>query len=458
MKMYLEPQALDCYLNQPLECSCGRTHYADIKAVCIEAGALNKLPDYVRQFGYSFPFIVCDAITYRIAGKHCEELLEQAGIRCTCHSISHMGFDEATLGELVIHIPAEADVVIAVGTGSITDMIRYMTYKLHLPCFTVATGAPMDGFAASIGIMNVNNLKATMPAHNTEVIIGDTDILCGAPYRMSVAGFGDLIGKITCLNDWELAHQITGEHICSNIVTLVRKCVDDVLAKSARLKAKDPEVLGDIMRGLVLSGTAISLYGDSRPASGAEHHMSHYWETIMDQRKERSSMHGEQVAVGTIAVLMLAEELKKIVPDFSHARKHAAAYNESAWEKEIRRAYGPAADEIILLEKKAQKNSPEKVLQRIDRMETNWENIVALLESLPSAEDLYHTLRIIGCPATPEEINIDAATLKDTFLYCKEVRPRYTIFQTLYDLDLLDSLSDRVIERLAQKARENHLL
>ena len=54
----------------------------------------------------------------------------------------------------------------------------------------------MDGFSASVGIMNVNNLKATMPAHSTEVIIGDTDVLSGAPYRMTAAGFGDLIGTV----------------------------------------------------------------------------------------------------------------------------------------------------------------------------------------------------------------------------------------------------------------------
>lgn len=450
MKMPTVPQPIDYYLDTPLECSCGRTHRADIRGVCVRAGAIETLPDYVRRFGYRFPFIVCDAITCKIAGERCRELLTAAGIESTLHVIGHMGFDEATLGELVEAIPMEADVVIAVGTGSITDMVRYMTYKLRLPCFTVATGAPMDGFAASIGILNVNNLKKTLPAHNTEVIIGDTDILKGAPYRMSVAGFGDLIGKLTCLNDWELSAIINDEHICPDIIRLVRECVSGVMKKTPLLRNRDPEVLGEIMSGLVLSGTAISLYGDSRPASGAEHHMSHYWETIMDQRHERASMHGEQVAVGTVCVLMLAEELRHIRPDFEAARSHADAWDEAAWTEEIRRAYGPAADEIIALEKEAGKNRPERVRARIDRMEERWGDIAALLERLPSADELIAVLRTVGSPATPEEIGIDRATLKDTFLYCKEVRARYTIFQTLYDLALLDELSERVIARFAE--------
>jgi len=448
MNMYDTPQPLEKYLDVPLKCACGRTHYASIKAVRVAPGALSALPEYVKRFGYTHPYLVCDAITYDIAAARCEQLLEEAGIAYTTHIITHMGFDEATLGELIVHKPDAADVVVAVGTGSITDMIRYMTYQCKLPCFTVATAAPMDGFAASIGVMNVNGLKATMPAHNTEVIIGDTEILQNAPYRMSVAGFGDLIGKITCLNDWELSRIVNGEHFCPAIAALVRRCVSDILEKSDGLKTKDPQVLGEIMSGLVLSGTAISLYGDSRPASGAEHHMSHYWETIMDQRHERGSMHGEQVAVGTVLTLMLAEELQNTPVDFAAARRHASSYDAEAWQREITRAYGPAAEEILLLEQTARKNDPARILARIDSMERRWAEIKAQLSTLPTARSLYDILRTVGSPAAPKDIGIDRRTLKDTFLYCKEVRPRYTILQMLYDLDLLDALSDKVMDRL----------
>ena len=448
MKMYDTPQSVDKYLNTPLECDCGRTHYVPIKAVEIGPGALNTLPGYVLKYGYKRPYIICDEITYRVAAQRCQELLSAEGINVCTHKLSHLGFDDATLGEIVISMPADCDLMIAVGTGSITDMIRYTSYKLRLPCFTVATGAPMDGFAASIGIVNVNNLKATMTAHNSEVIIGDTDILKTAPYRMTVAGYGDLIGKLTCLNDWELAHIINGEHICPKIVELVKDCVSSVLGESVRVKEKDPQVLGSVMSGLVLSGSAISLYGDSRPASGAEHHMSHYWETIMDQRGGGRAMHGEQVAVGTVLVLMLAKELLGIKPDFEKARAFARSYDEAAWAKEIERCYGAAAGEVFEIEAKAQKNNIEKRLQRIDSMEKNWSAMCAQLETLPDASYLKQLLDDIGCPSTPQQIGIDAADLKDTFMYCKEVRPRYTIFQTVYDLGLMEELSAKIIKEL----------
>ena len=435
-------------LNREIKCSCGRTHYVPIKAVEIGKNALEKIPECVRKYGYQKPYILCDQITYKIAGAKVEKLLKDAGIQPISHILTHMSFDEATLGEIVVSVPGDCDLMIGVGTGSITDMTRYSSFRLGLPCFTVATGAPMDGFAASIGIMNVNNLKKTMQAHCTEAIFGDTDILSGAPYRMTVAGFGDLIGKLTCLNDWRLAEIINGEHICREIYDLVFSCVEDILTKADKVKTKDPAALGEVMNGLVLTGSAISLYGDSRPASGAEHHMSHYWESIKEQRGEPAAMHGEQVAAGTVLVLMLAEELAKVTPDFSRAREVAKNFDADAWEKEIRRAYGSAAQEVIDLEAKTGKNNTEARLKRIDSMEAHWEDIKAQLNSLKSADWLKAHLSDIGCPCTPAECGIDKDLLKDTFMYCKEVRPRYTIFQTIFDLGLMDELSDRVIARI----------
>lgn len=176
--------------------------------------------------------------------------------------------------------------------------------------------------------------------------------------------------------------------------------------------------------------------------------MSHYWETIMDQRGMRGSMHGEQVAVGTTCVLMLCEELLKLTPDFDAARRKAAAFDKAAWTAEIGRAYGPAAGEILALEEKAGKNNPEKMLTRIGSIEKNWNGIRTLLAQLPKAEDFIGILRTVNCPATPAEIRIDRPTLRDTFLYCKEVRERYTIFRLAHDMGVLEELAEKVMDRL----------
>lgn len=340
--------------------------------------------------------------------------------------------------------------LVAVGTGAINDMTRFFSFRVGRPFFTVATAAPMDGFASSIAALNVEHLKTTFDAQTPTAILGDTDILKGAPYRMIAAGLGDLLGKLTCLCDWKLSRLINGEHYCERTVELVERCVQDVLADAGKAKDRDPVVLGNIMNGLVLTGVAMSLYGNSRPASGCEHHMSHYWEMMFEQRHERPVPHGTQVSVGTVLVLKLVEALRRTEVDFDAARAAAKAYDPKVWEAEIREAYGPAADGILEMEAKAQKNETEGRLRRLDTMEAHWGEIQALLEALPSSESIMALLRSLESPCLPAEIGVDGKLLKNTFLYCKEVRARYTILQMVWDLGLLDRLSDEVIAGLGE--------
>lgn len=134
--------------------------------------------------------------------------------------------------------------------------------------------------------------------------------------------------------------------------------------------------------------------------------------------------------------------------DFDAARRAAEAYDPVKWREEIQRAYGPAAPGVIEMEEEAGKNASAGRLARIDTMERRWSEISALLRTLPTSDYVADLLSGLGAPCRPEGIGIDRKLLKDTFLYCKEIRARYTILQMMWDLDLLDSISDQVIEEI----------
>ena len=448
MKMYETPRGLNDYLDTRFECDCGREHYASLKFVSVRKDALEDLPVFAKKLEFKSLYLICDKITYDIAGRRCMEILAAADVKAKVIVLNHTGFDEATLGELLINMPDDCDLCVAVGTGAINDMTRYFSFRMHRPFFTVATAAPMDGFASALAVLNINNLKTSIDAQTPTAIIGDTEILKGAPYRMIAAGLGDLLGKFTCIADWKLARVINGEHYCDKVVELVEQCVADVLRDADKAKDRDPKVLGDIMEGLVLTGVAMSLYGNSRPASGCEHHMSHYWEMMFEQAGKRPVPHGTQVGVGTVLMLKLVEALRARTVDFEAARAAALGYDQAAWEENIRAAYGPAAQGVIDMEVKAGKNETSARLERIDSMERNWAEITALLEALPSSETVAGLLKSLDSPCTPAAIDVDAEMLKNTFLYCKEVRARYTILQMVWDLGLLDEMSDEVIASL----------
>ena len=448
MEMYTQPHPLNDYLDRRFTCDCGKEHYASLKFVSVRKDALEDLPRFAQELGFKSLYLISDKITYEIAGKRCMEILAADGVKAHIVVLGHTGFDEATVGEILINMPDDCDLVVAVGTGAINDMTRYFSFRMHRPFFTVATAAPMDGFASSLAVLNINNLKTSIEAQTPTAIIGDTEILKNAPYRMIAAGLGDLLGKSTCLCDWKIAKVINGEHYCGRIVELVETCVDDVLKDAGKAKDRDPQVLGDIMEGLVLTGVAMSLYGNSRPASGCEHHMSHYWEMMFEQQGKRPVPHGTQVGVGTVLVLKLVEQLRKSGVDFDAARAAAKAYDQAAWEENIRMAYGPAAQGVIDMEAKAQKNETTARLARIDAMEAHWEEIMALLTALPSSQEVMDLLRSLDSPCLPGEIDVDKELLRNTFRYCKEVRARYTILQMIWDLGLLDTLSDKVVDEV----------
>lgn len=433
-------------LNQTFSCSCGRTHRADLKAAYIKKGALKELPEWLKRNQYEKVYLICDRVTIGIAGKKVKELLNASGLEVYLHVISHQAYDEATLGELLIHERADCDVVVGVGTGSINDMCRYFSFKLQLPYCIVATAAPMDGFASSISALTVNNLKTTFEVQTPRLIVGDTDILKGAPYSMISAGLGDLIGKFTCLCDWKLSRLVNKEYYCETIVNMVSDGVRKVLLNAGNVKEKDPQVLGDIMEGLVFTGAAMSMIGNSRPASGCEHHISHYWEMIFEQRGQRPAPHGHQVGVGTLLILRLTELLKtRTQIDFERARTAAEQYRFEQWCKEIQDAYGPAACGVIEMEQEAGKNETRARLKRIGKMEQNWDKILDLLGELPSSKYVINLMRGLDAPCSPSQIGVDRQLLKNTLLYCKEVRNRYTILQMLWDLDLLEELTEQLL-------------
>lgn len=439
---------LSTYLDQTFSCSCGRQHYAPLKQVYIGAGALERLPDILDSMGLDHPFLIADRITYQIAGEKCTTALERAGIAYKIVQLQHIEFDEATLGELLLEMPKESNVCVAVGAGSINDMTRLFSYKVDRPFITVATAAPMDGFASSIAAVYCNKMKKTFDAQTPVAILGDTDVLKNAPYRMIAAGLGDLLGKVTCLCDWKLSRLINGEHYCEEIVEMVESCAEHVLANAEKARNREEAIIEDIMEGLVLAGVSMSLYGNSRPASGCEHHISHYWEMTFEQQGKGAVLHGTQVGIGTVLILKLVEKLLKMTVDFEHARKSAREYDSTCWEEEIKEAYGAAADGIIQLERTAKKNETSGRCLRIDAIEANWEEIRTLLAALPDADYVAGILRTLESPCSPCEIGVDAAMLQRTLLYCKEVRNRYTILQLLWDLGLLETLTEEVIDEV----------
>ena len=71
---------LSQYLEKEIHCSCGHTHSTNLRRIDIEEGALSRLPQHIKEFGYKNIFVVCDVNTWEAAGKAAERELGAAGL------------------------------------------------------------------------------------------------------------------------------------------------------------------------------------------------------------------------------------------------------------------------------------------------------------------------------------------------------------------------------------------
>ncbi|MGE5551890.1 MAG: iron-containing alcohol dehydrogenase [Bacteroidota bacterium] len=123
----------------------------------------------------------------------------------------------------------EVAILVSVGSGTVTDVVRMAAHRAGKPFVAVPTAASMDGYTSPVVPMFNDGLKQAVPATPPAAVVGDLDLVATAPRRMASAGFGDLVGKFTARFDWTLAHRLTGEHFCGPTADLSRTA----LAKAA---------------------------------------------------------------------------------------------------------------------------------------------------------------------------------------------------------------------------------
>ena len=266
---------------------------------------------------------------------------------------------------------------------------------------------------------------------------------------MIAAGAGDIFAKYNCLTDWKLSNIVNGEYYCDFIAGLMREAVLQTLQSTDGLLERREDAISKLTGALALAGVAMDFAKISRPASGAEHHLSHYWEMqyLFDGRP--AVLHGAKVGVGTVIALDLYNQLAESEkPDFEALRKNVfERQSAEEWRAEIRRAYRDAAEGVIALEEESRKNDPEELLRRLDMIEARWEEIRALAASVPKASEIYGKLEQMKAPKRPADIGLSPEYVHDAVRYAKELRPRYTVLQLLWDIGRLDAEADRIVEK-----------
>lgn len=298
-------------------CACGKSHKVDIQAIRVGSGVMQELPGILRDLGASHIFLVADNYTYEAAGRQVEQLLDQAGLayhKRVFQTETPLVPNEYALGSVLAAMTSQDDMLLAVGSGTLNDVTKYVSARTGVPYVIAATAPSMDGYASTVAPTILDGFKTTLPAVYPAAIVADVDILKDAPMPMLTAGFGDIIGKFTSLADWRLSHQLNGEYYCPEVAGVIEAAVETCAANAKALAQRGPQAIQAVTEALILSGLAMGMVGVSRPASGAEHQMAHYWEMDALRRGEEHPLHGNAVGVGTVLAASLYEMAAEYLP------------------------------------------------------------------------------------------------------------------------------------------------
>ena len=405
-----------------VDCACGKRHECDIEYVFVEDGAIARLTEICGK--YSRVLLVADENTYGAAGAATEAALDGKIMdRVIFSGKTVLIPNEESVDEVNKHL-SDADLIVGIGSGVIQDLCKYVSHTQKVPYMVVATAPSMDGYASNGAAMIMGGMKVTYAAGLPRALIADTSVLRSAPMEMIKAGYGDIIGKYSALNDWKLSQCVNGEYFCDYIYNLTYEMIEKTLAVAEGLVNRDKESLKVLTEALIVVGILMSFAGSSRPASGSEHHLSHYFEIVGILDGEEYFPHGIDVAYSTVVTAKIRKEIlsrpfpKKIVRE-----------DEATLCENIKKIYSSAADGCIALQKKVGNYAADRSQTYLDKEE----KIRAILAEVPAPEAIEEMLMRVGLDTSEFTKLYSEEKIKNAVKYAKDLKDRYTVLWVNYD-------------------------
>lgn len=406
-----------------VECICGKTHYCDIEYVYIEAGAIARLEKLCEQ--NENILIVADENTYSAAGEYVERALCRKTVKKVIFSGAIVLIPDEKAIERVREALEGADLILGIGSGVIQDLCEYVAFFSKIPYIIVATAPSMDGYASDGAAMILNGMKETVKAGLPKAIIADTEVLKNAPMEMIKAGYGDIVGKYSALCDWKLSAAVTGEYFCQYIYDTTFQMIERTLEIAQGLLERKEESIKILTEALMIVGIMMSFAGTSRPASGSEHHLSHFFEIVGIINCDDYFPHGIDVAYSTVVTAKLREKI--VNSDFPDKIYRLSSEEYTGM---MNRIYKSVSEGCISLQNRIGNYSKD----RIQTYKQKEEEIKNILSQMPSSKEIEQMLSVVGLDMEEFYKVYGENKIEDAILYAKDLKDRYTVLWLYYDL------------------------
>lgn len=403
------------------------------RSIAIEESLAGSEADLVAGLGFSGRIaVISDPTTYAVLGERIERAL--AGQ----FAVAGVRLPDAPAADLETVARVEAatagdDALVAVGSGTISDLVKLASARQGKPYAVFGTAPSMNGYTSLTASISVNGHKSTLPAQAPAGAFFDLSVLAAAPVRMIRAGIGDSICRTTAQADWLLSHLLLDTSYRNLPFALLATDELPMMEAAPALVAGDRTAMRLLVRTLILAGLGTAIIGSSAPASEAEHLISHYLDMFAPKRP--AVFHGEQVGVTTLSAARVQQALIEgpapvVAPDTATEADFRDRYGDelarSMWEEfDGKRLDRPRADALN------------------QRIASGWDTIRArLAEAATPPQRLREVLAAAGAPLTPEDIHVARDFYASAIAHARDLRNRFSC------LDLM-AASGRLVPMLS---------
>ncbi len=410
------------------------TSATDTRQLEIGFNILQATPAY---FSGMFPdrkaVIVADPNTFDAAGRTVADAFERAGLGMERPFIfsdpalyAEHGFVDALEASCKLH----QAIPLAVGAGTINDIVKLVAHRVGRRYMSIATAASMDGYTAFGASITYRGSKQTFDCPAPLSVIADLSVIAAAPPINNAAGYADLAAKITAGADWILADALGVEPIDSRAWSLVQDHLRNWLQDPQGVRRGDTTAIAGLVEGLMMGGFAMQWMKSSRCASGAEHQFSHLWDMEHHTHQGAAPSHGFKVGIATLAITRLYEQL--LQQDFTRLDVAEAVSHWPDWkemEASIRALYEVAEiREKAIEESRAKYIARDALAEQLNVLVSKWGDICGRIQKqLIPSDQLAQMLAQAGAPIEPEMIGISQTRLKQSHRKAAHIRRRFTL-------------------------------
>ncbi|MFW5981417.1 MAG: sn-glycerol-1-phosphate dehydrogenase, partial [bacterium] len=221
-------------------------------------------------------------------------------------------------------------------------------------------------------------------------------------------------------------------------ISLVEDELIKLIELTPELKDRTTESIEVLTRGLINSGIAMQMEGNSRPASGTEHHISHFLEMYGEIYQKALPTHGVKVALGEYFAASLYLKLYQL--DFSTLSN---CDNYEKRKKRIQENYQARANPVL----KVLEERWEEYQLDIDKLIASEDQIKKLIEvNMEYLKGIKDYLDQLGIFAREDIRSIDQEWILKAIQSAFEIRNRYTVAALLDQVGLLEEYSHQLLD------------